>query len=254
LKPVYDIVNAGPRNRFTIITDSGALIVHNCTFGGGVGALLAMAANYHMHLTEMEAKAAVERWRGANPWASRFWGRHDSRGSYGLWGALNKALENPGQEFSAGRITYVFLRGYLGGSLLCRLPSGRFLTYRRIRWEDVPIFDEDTGEAIDVRRELLFSRDMGRVKLWPGLCCENVTQAVAADLLRGTLVRLDGEGVRLHTHDEILLETADYRAKSDAKWLVEVMSAGFDWTDGLPIAADATIGRWYSKSKGSWGL
>jgi hypothetical protein len=40
-----------------------------------------------------------------------------------------------------------------------------------------------------VRRELMFSRDMGRMKLWPGLLCENVTQATAADILRGTLVR-----------------------------------------------------------------
>lgn len=29
-KPVYDIVNAGPRHRFTVITDAGPLIVHNC--------------------------------------------------------------------------------------------------------------------------------------------------------------------------------------------------------------------------------
>lgn len=30
LKPVYDIMNAGPRRRFTILTERGPLIVHNC--------------------------------------------------------------------------------------------------------------------------------------------------------------------------------------------------------------------------------
>jgi len=30
LKPVYDLVNAGPRQRFTILSDRGPLIVHNC--------------------------------------------------------------------------------------------------------------------------------------------------------------------------------------------------------------------------------
>ncbi len=30
LKPVFDIVNAGPRQRFTILTDAGPLVVHNC--------------------------------------------------------------------------------------------------------------------------------------------------------------------------------------------------------------------------------
>lgn len=29
-KPVYDLMNAGPRQRFTILTDQGPLIVHNC--------------------------------------------------------------------------------------------------------------------------------------------------------------------------------------------------------------------------------
>ena len=30
-EPVYDILNAGPNNRFTVLTDAGPLIVHNCT-------------------------------------------------------------------------------------------------------------------------------------------------------------------------------------------------------------------------------
>lgn len=29
--PVYDLVNAGPRNRYTVLTDYGPVIVHNCT-------------------------------------------------------------------------------------------------------------------------------------------------------------------------------------------------------------------------------
>jgi DNA polymerase bacteriophage-type len=236
------------------IRQSGKVTELACVFGGGVGALLAMAASYHIHLTDVEAKAAVERWRNANRWAPRFWGRYDNQGNFGLWGAINKALGRPGQVFEAGRISYVFLRGYLGGSLLCQLPSGRFLTYRRIRWENVEIRDEDTNEVTEVRRELMFSRDAGRVKLWPGLACENVVQATAADILRGTLVRLADLDVRLHTHDEVLVECDEADAQRTAKRLTATMIDGFDWSDGLPIAASAKIGRWYSKSKASWGL
>ena len=43
-------------------------------FGGGVGALAAMGADYGMYLPEDEAKEVVERWRAANPWCVRFWG------------------------------------------------------------------------------------------------------------------------------------------------------------------------------------
>ena len=43
----------------------------------------------------------------------------------------------------AGRVAFSYLPGYLGGSLLCTLPSGRVLTYRNIRWEGVPTLDDD---------------------------------------------------------------------------------------------------------------
>ena len=51
----------------------------------------------------------------------------------------------------------------------------------------------------------------GRIKVWPGLLTENIVQAVAADCLRGTLRRLESGHdkrmvVRLHTHDEVLVE------------------------------------------------
>ena len=48
LSPVYDIAHAGPRNRFTIKTNSGHLIVHNCGYGGGVGAIIKMGPTYGM--------------------------------------------------------------------------------------------------------------------------------------------------------------------------------------------------------------
>lgn len=37
LSTVYDVVNAGPRNRFTVITELGPVIVHNCVLGLGYG-------------------------------------------------------------------------------------------------------------------------------------------------------------------------------------------------------------------------
>jgi DNA polymerase len=222
-----------------------------CQFGGGANALINMAAAYRMHLGEDEAKAAVAGWREANPWAPRFW--------KSLWEAITGAIDTPGVAFEAGLVTYIFLEGYLGGSLLCRLPSGRFLTYRRIRWEMVEERDEDTNEVIDVRRELMFSRDMGRVKLWPGLACENIVQATAACILRGTLVRLDAAAfdwmpVRLHTHDEVLVECGEAFTVNATEQLLREMERGFTWTVGLPIKADVTVGRFYSKNKESWGL
>lgn len=225
-------------------------------FGGSTNALLSMAGSFGLHLTEAAARETVVQWRQANPWANRFWGRHNDReGSFGLWGALNRAIETQMRPVPIGRVTYIYLPEYLGGSLLCQLPSGRFLTYRRIRWEMVDIKDDD-DVVTDVERQLRFSRDMGRVKFWPGLACENIIQATAADLLRAALVRLnDGPlPVRLHTHDEILVEVPESDVNVARILLRAEMERGQEWTEGLPIKADITVCRWYSKSKTSWGL
>ena len=59
LARVYDLRNAGPHHRFTV---SGRL-VHNCGYGGGVGALKAMGAK----MPEEEMQPLVDAWRAANP-------------------------------------------------------------------------------------------------------------------------------------------------------------------------------------------
>lgn len=223
-------------------------------FGGGKGSLHSMGANYGMHFEDTEAQIVVERWREANQWAVRFWGKHNRESSYGLWGAINQALERPGMFFECGRVGYIYLDDYLGGTLLCRLPSGRFLTYRAIRWEKVKIKDE-AGVVIDEQTKLRFGRGYGRVTLWHGLAAENVTQATAADLLRDVIVRMEyDEGLDwmplvLHTHDELGAEVDEADAEDARAIFAEEMRRPLDWTDGLPIMSDETIAYQYSKNE-----
>ena len=139
------------------------------------------------------------------PWCVRFWGRHtENDTSYGLWGAANRALEQPETAQTAGRLTYIYMPQILGGTLYCQLPSGRCLTYRGIKYERVDELDDD-DQVIGRSIQLRFWKAHGRATIWHGTLCENVVQATAADILRGTLVRLEQEspGVRLHSHDEV---------------------------------------------------
>ena len=79
-------------------------------FGGGIGALAAMGANYGLYLPRARGQELVQRWREANPWCVRFWGKHTAGWHpYGLWGAANRALEQPGTVQTAGRLAYVYL-------------------------------------------------------------------------------------------------------------------------------------------------
>ena len=109
---------------------------------------------------------------------------------------------------------------------------------------------------IDSNWELMFSRGHSRIKLWPGFFVENVTQAVAADILRGTLVRLQVQQmeVRAHTHDEILVQTPLADVDRVQARLVGVMEQGFDWSAGLPLKADPTCGYSYTKCEAAQGL
>jgi DNA polymerase bacteriophage-type len=217
-------------------------------FCGGVGALQAMAAGYGMHLSDDDARKTVDDWRAANPWSRDF--------SRELWEAVRAAEHAPGVRIRVGRVFFVFVPGYLDGTLLCCLPSGRYLTYRRMRWEDIDVLDDDKQPTGEKKHELMFHRGYGKMKLWPGMFVENITQAVAADVLRGTLVRLErlGAKVRLHTHDEVLLECAREEADNIAVGLRELMRQGFDWSEGLPLMSEETIAYYYTKHEGSHGL
>ena len=135
--------------------------------------------------------------------------------------------------------------------MYCQLPSGRCLAYRGIKYETVDELDDDdkvVGQSVQLR----FSRGYGRSKIWHGTLCENVVQATAADILRGTLARLEKTDlpVRLHSHDEILVEVPEDRAESAVAMLRGIMREGFDWTDGLPLMSEETIQPYYSKWDG----
>jgi DNA polymerase len=216
-------------------------------FGGGVGSLQAMGANYGLHVSDAEARATVKLWRDANPWCVDFW--------HALSDAVEQCMRLPGVPHRVGWLHYIYRRDYLGGSLFTVLPSGRLLTYRALYAETVDEYDDD-GEVIGQSRALRFTRGYGRIKLWHGLLCENAVQAVAADVLRGTLVRLERRGamVRLHTHDEVLLECPREEADNVEVGLRDTMREGFDWSEGLPLMSEETQAYYYSKHPGSVGL
>lgn len=111
LRSVYDILNAGPRHRFTV---SGCL-VHNCGYGGGVGALKAMGAT-DMGLKEEELKPLVDSWREASPSIVQFWWNTDE--------AVKKAIRDRTETETNGLVFE-----YKSGMLFITLPSGRHLSY-----------------------------------------------------------------------------------------------------------------------------
>lgn len=201
----------------------------SCGFGGGVGAFASMARIYGVNLPEPTARRMVHAWRAANQWAPMFWSD--------LERAYVSAMLHPGAEYSAGRVTYLFD----GQHLWYVLPSGRVLCYPYARRER----DGSVSYAKASWKPSADAREWPRGKLWPGLACENVTQATAHDVLREALRVLDG--VVLHVHDEIVLEVPEADAEPARDRLVEVMRRPPAWAGGLPLDCEAKIMTRYGK-------
>ena len=202
-----------------------------CGFAGGVGAFAAMGRIYNVILTESESRRMVDGWRRANPWAPVYWGK--------LEHAYSAAMRNPGREFSAGRVTYLYDKQHLWYAL----PSGRVLCYPFARFDE----EGNITYAKASWKPAADAKEWPRARLWRGLACENITQAVANDLLRHTLKRLEEEGLDcvLHVHDEVVLETADPEAA--AAKLLKIMTTAPAWAYGLPLNAEVATMTRYGK-------
>jgi DNA polymerase len=196
-----------------------------CGFAGGVGAFAAMGRAYGISLPEPVAKRMVDGWRRANPWSVPYWAALEE--------SYTRAMRNKGREFKAGRITYL----YDGLHLWYALPSGRILCYPYAKLES-----EGVSYAKAAWKPAQDAKEWPRARLWKGLACENVTQAVANDLLRHSLRQLDD--VVLHVHDEIVVETADPEAAENLK---RVMCTAPAWADGLPLNAEVETMKRYGK-------
>jgi DNA polymerase len=181
-----------------------------CGFAGGVGAFASMARIYSVRLSEADSKRMVDAWRRNNQWAVGFWSQLEQQ--------YTRAMRNRGQEFTAGRITYLFD----GLHLWYALPSGRVLCYPFARLED-----DGISYAKAAWKPAQDATEWPRARLWKGLACENVTQAVANDLLRYALRQLDD--VVLHVHDEIVVEGG---TEEEVR---RVMTTPPAWATGLPL-------------------
>ncbi len=219
---VYDLVDAGPRHRFTV---SGVL-VHNCGYGGGVAALKAFGAD-KMGLTEEEMQSIVTQWRAASPSIPKLW-RDVER-------AAKMAVQNPGRTFSVGRTASYWKDA---DALRCRLPSGRVLTYWGAR------LDNDGSLCFMGQNQT--TRKWEKTSTWGGKLVENIVQAVARDCLAVALVRLDeaGYGIVFHVHDEVVIE-----APEGWSWknVAAIMGEPIDWAPGLLLTADGYETKFYRK-------
>lgn len=120
---VYDLIDAGPRHRYTILTRDGPIIVHNSM--GWEKFQTTVLQFEGLWLEDEFCKGIIKSYRAAYPEIPALWKAVEK--------AAISAVENPGNEFWAGGdpLTGDGAVSYFtnGRFLHCRLPSGRLLAY-----------------------------------------------------------------------------------------------------------------------------
>lgn len=218
---VYDILNAGPYHRFTV---SGCL-VHNCGYGGSVGALKAMGA-IDMGIPEEELGPLVQSWRSANPHIVDFWWQVDGAVKTAIRRRIHVQVNN--------------LRFFCkSGMLFIELPSGRRLSYVKPRIGE----NKFGGESVTYE-------GIGATKKWERLesygpkFVENIVQGTARDILCYAMQTLRHCAIVGHVHDELIIECSK-DVSVDA--ICEQMSRTPPWAEGLVLRADGYECEFYQK-------
>jgi DNA polymerase len=93
-----------------------------------------------------------------------------------------------------------------------------------------------------------YSKKWRRQDTYGGMLVENITQAVARDLMAEAMLRCHEGGtydVILSVHDELLAEADE--GCGDVREFENLMAALPDWAEGCPVTAEGWSGYRYKK-------
>ena len=206
----------------------GKVLVLACGYGMGGTKFQTTAEGYGLALTASEASRAVAQWRASNREVVKFW--------YAMEEAARACVGRPGAPAVVRGIRLVVR----WGKLHVRKPGGGVLVYHNPRLRDGELEFDGVSQT---------TRQWGLQKTYGGKLVENLTQAVARDLVAEAMVRVWERYRRvpvMTVHDELVFEVDPARAglADDLKDMVDQAPA---WAGGLPLASKLAVGFRYGK-------
>ena len=212
-------------------------------YQGWVGAWKAFGADEFF--SDEEIKEAILAWRAASPSIVEFWGgqsRNWKPELFGIEGCVVNAILHPGQTFQHRGISYVMI----GDALICRLLSGRPLTYHRPRLTESSRRRGEWSISYEGWNTNPKNGRVGWIRMytWGGRLVENIVQATARDLQRFAILNQEKAGypIVLHVYDENVAEVPE--GWGSVEEFERLMSLTPDWAAGWPVKA---AGGWRGK-------
>lgn len=193
------------------------------------------------------AERAVTVYRDRYPLVVAMWSEVEA--------AAIAAVKNPGQAFASctGKVLWTMSKDRR--FLVAKLPSGRFLWY----WK--PIVRMGKTPWGQPKEEMCYwgkdpkTKQWVLIKTYGGMLVENVTQAVARDLLMHGAMSVEAAGFEmvLRVHDELLAEIGSDRVPDEDSRtdvlsdFLTAMCTTPAWATGCPVSAEGWIGPRYRK-------
>lgn len=223
----YDIALAGPRNRYTVATAAGVMIVHNCGYGMGGEKFQLALKNSGVDITKGEAAKIIGIYRETNDMISNMWKQAGSTLRYMV----------RGDAMPFGKDGVLGVDTYAPG---IKLPNGLL-----IRYDELQESENEKGGT-----EYSYKTRMGRTRIYGGKVVENVTQALARLIIGEQMLQISKKHrVVLTVHDSIVCCVPDQEAEACKTYVEECMRRVPAWAEGLPVDCEAGIGKNYGETE-----
>ena len=222
----YDIAYSGPRNRFTILTERGPIIVHNCGYGMGAAKFQAALKNSKppMDITLDEARRVIDIYRKTNPYITALW-----RQAQQVIVSLSR-----GESAPLGKHKVLKVNTKEQGIVL---PSGLLLRY-----------DDLQSEQGEQGLEFTYKTRRGRIRVYGGKVIENVCQAIARCVIGEQMLKIAQKyRVVLTVHDAVGCIVPDKEVEEARAFVETCMRWTPDWATGLPVNCESGAGKSYGE-------
>lgn len=221
----YDIALAGPRNRFTVLTAKGPIIVHNCGYQTGANKLKVTlkAATPSVDLELDECEKIIKTYRDSVPMIVNLWARGED--------AVRAMYHN--ESMWLGREGAVLIEGKRG----VKLPSGLYISYPQLH-------RHTDGKWMKWR----YKDDTGLVDIYGGKLIENVVQALARIIVMSQMQRIARKlPVKLTVHDSVIALAREEEREAARAYVESCMRYVPPWAQGCPINCESKWGYNYGE-------
>lgn len=215
----------------------GKATILGAGFGMGAPRFVASCLQAGITITEEFAVTVIRAWREKYRTVVNMW--------YATERAAIAAVAAPGsvQPAMGGKVLFGMTKDRR--FLVCKLPSGRYLWYYK---PVLKMIDGPRGEKQELHYQGTgLDGSLEEFKTYGGSLVENITQAIARDLLAHGMLNVEAAGypVCLQVHDEIVAERNI--GEGSLEEFIKLMCDAPTWAAGCPVAAEGWIGRRYRK-------